>query len=115
MPNETIDKAMTLLTERYIFPERASVAADTVRQRESDGAYARLDDTELCERLTSDLFELTADKHLRVRQFEPDLHGSMTELELEAAWAERQRLTGFGIARTERLPGNVGCVTLTGV
>jgi hypothetical protein len=112
---EALERALDVLTERYIFPDKAAVAARVIRDRLGAGAYDGLDDEELCTRVTDELFEVCADKHLRFRVRAGDAHEVMTDDELEAVWAEQQRLASYGVARVERLAGNVGLIKLTGV
>ena len=104
MSADVIEKALEILTSRYIFPEKAAEAADAIRARVRDGAYDGLDEPELCDVVTADLQAVCADKHLRFRVRAGDVHDLMTEPELEAAWIEQQRLNNYGIASVERLP-----------
>jgi len=112
MAAELIDDALRLLREKYIFPDRAAAAAAHVRQRRDAGAYEGLDDVALGERLTADLFSVCADKHLRVRLREPDVRDSLTEEQLATAYREQLERNNYGIARVERLDGNVGFLDL---
>jgi C-terminal processing protease CtpA/Prc len=113
--HEALERALDLLTSRYIFPEKADAAARLIRARRSAGAYDGLDPDAFCERVTEDLYEVCGDKHLRFRVRAGDVHEAMTDAELEAAWSEQQRLASYGIARVERLAGNVGLIKLRGV
>lgn len=107
-----IDDALIVLCGRYVFPDRAAAAADTIRARRADGGYDGLDEQALADRLTADLFAVCADKHLRVRVRDGQLPASPTDAEFEAAWHEQLRLNNYGIARVERLDGNVGYLDL---
>ena len=100
------------MCRRYIFPEKAAAAAEVVRSRD----YSGLSEEELCERLTADIFEVCADRHLRVRVRAPELQAAGRSKEAaEAVWREHLRTTGYRIARVERLDGNVGYLDLRGV
>ncbi|GIJ41161.1 S41 family peptidase [Micromonospora andamanensis] len=107
--------ACDLLTGKYVFPDRAVAAADEIRRRALAGEYDGLDEAALGHRLTEHLFGLCADKHLRVRLREAVPTGRTGEGDPTVAWREYQRLTGYRIARAERLDGNVGYLDLRGV
>lgn len=111
MPN-VIDDALALLGARYIFPEKAEAATAAIRRRQQAGEYAGLTEEQLAERLTAELFEVCADKHLRVRVRDADLHTALTEDELTAAYREQLKHANYGIARVERLDGNIGHLDL---
>jgi C-terminal processing protease CtpA/Prc len=115
MQTDVIERALTMLSDKYIFPEKAAEAAAAVRTNLKSGAYAGLTDAELAERITAELQAVCADKHLRLRIRAADTRTAFTEDELEAAWQEKQRLGGYGIAKVERLAGNVGYLDLRGI
>ncbi|MBB6098437.1 hypothetical protein HNR42_001871 [Deinobacterium chartae] len=95
--------------QRFVFPERAPELAARIRQIEAD-AYAGLVPRELSVRLSEELYRLSGDRHLYLR-FDPDppVNGSG-----DPAWAEaRSAWNNHGVARAERLPGNVGLIELT--
>ncbi|WP_433200429.1 S41 family peptidase [Dactylosporangium sp. CS-047395] len=112
MSAELVDKALELLCGNYIFPDRAQAAAEGIRKRLAAGEYDGLDEEALGRRLTAELFEVCQDKHLRVRPRTEDAREALSKAEMEAVWAEQQRLTNYGIARVERLDGNVGLLEL---
>ncbi|MFI6130740.1 S41 family peptidase [Micromonospora sp. NPDC051141] len=86
-----VERAIELLRERYVFPERAEAAAATLRQRLTAGAYDGLDDSTLAERLTEDLLDVCPDTHLWVRVRD-----------------ERRAPAGASVRRVEILDGNIG-------
>jgi C-terminal processing protease CtpA/Prc len=112
MANAVVDEALRLLCEKYVFPEKAAQAAELVRARVAEGAYDGLDDAALGAALTEQLNEVCADLHLRVRPRKAGYEKAMTEQEFEAAWREQLRLANHGIARVERLDGNIGYLDL---
>jgi C-terminal processing protease CtpA/Prc len=114
-PAHLVEKALELLCGKYIFPDQAQEAADGIRGRLAAGEYDRLDEEALGRRLTAELFEICQDKHLRVRPRTEDVRDALTESEMQAAWREQQRITNYGIARVERLDGNVGLLDLRSV
>ncbi len=129
---EIVATSLGLLRSYYVFPERAERAAAAVETRLAAGEYDDLDEITLTDRLTSHLYEVCADKHLRVRlggrpgpgpggstpgpgpgpgpgaepgpdQAEPADHEARL-----LAMRRRGRLDNFGIHRVERLDGNIG-------
>jgi C-terminal processing protease CtpA/Prc len=112
MTTDAIEEALALLEARYVFPETAARAAGEIRARRAAGAYDGLSEEALAERLTADLFAVCGDKHLRVRVRNGTLAAASTEAELATALLDQMRLDNYGIARVERLPGNVGYLDL---
>ncbi|WP_229831439.1 S41 family peptidase [Actinoplanes ianthinogenes] len=115
MSAKLVEKALELLCGNYIFADRAQEAAERIRKRLAAGEYDQLDEEALGRRLTAELFDVCQDKHLRVRTRTEDVREALTKPEMEAAWREQQRLTNYGIARVERLDGNVGLLDLRSV
>jgi C-terminal processing protease CtpA/Prc len=113
MPQDVIEQALSLLCESYLYPDKAQKAADAIRERATAGQYSELREAALAERLTEHLAELIGDVHLRVRyrpQNGPESEGdgpSAREREIR-----KLRQVNFGIAKVERLPGNVGHIDL---
>jgi hypothetical protein len=66
-PREIVQTAMAILRSRYVFPDRAAEAAASIEASLAAGEYDDLDEQELAERLTTQLYAVCADKHLRVR------------------------------------------------
>jgi Peptidase family S41/N-terminal domain of Peptidase_S41 in eukaryotic IRBP len=64
---EIVTTAMSLLRANYVFPEVADQAAAAVEARMAAGEYDNLDEITLTELVTSQLQEITGDKHLRMR------------------------------------------------
>ncbi|WP_203914465.1 S41 family peptidase [Rhizocola hellebori] len=111
-----VEKAIELLCANYVFPDKAATAAQRIQQRLAEGAYDGMSEAELAESLTAELFEVCADRHLRVRVRSAELQaGGVTEEAALAAWREYLRSTNYRIARVERLDGNVGYLDLRGV
>jgi len=115
MSDTVIDRALDLLNARYIFPDKAAAASAEIRAAQADGGYDGLDEAALGVRLTAVLQAHTGDKHLRVRVRQDDVRAALTEDQIIAAWHEELRLTNYGIARVERLDGNVGYVDLRSI
>jgi C-terminal processing protease CtpA/Prc len=100
------------LTTCYIFPERAARAVTLLRANLAAGVYETVVGSDLCDRLSADLFETCADKHLRLIWHE-SAQASQDEEHLVAAIRERFRLENNGISRVEQLPGNIGLIEIT--
>ncbi|MEU7826101.1 S41 family peptidase [Catellatospora sp. NPDC049133] len=115
MPKLLVERAMELMCANYVFPERAVPAAADVRRRLTEGEYDGLDEAALAEALTLRLAEHCADKHLRVRVRDARLHTTVDPAEADAVYREHLRVTNHGIARVERLDGNIGCLDLRGI
>ena len=130
---EIVTTALALLRSYYVFPERAEQAATTIEARLAAGEYDDLDEIALADRLTSHLYEICADKHLRVRVGGgpgpgapgpgapgpgapgpgapgpgPDRNAPADHEARLLAMRRRGQLDNFGIHRVERLDGNVG-------
>jgi len=110
-----VTKAVDLLCDNYVFPDKAKEVAAAINRRLAAGDYDGLDEVALGERLTAELFEICRDKHLRVRVRDVSMADALTEAEREQVWQEQLRLTNYGIARLERLDGNVGLLDLRAV
>jgi hypothetical protein len=114
-PREIVQTAMTILRSRYVFPDRAAQAAAEIEARLDAGEYDELAEAALADRLTSQLYAVCADKHLRVH-FHPEArrpppqpaHRDKARRDMRAM----AQLDNFGIHRVERLEGNVGCIDL---
>ncbi|PZG09272.1 S41 family peptidase [Nonomuraea aridisoli] len=95
------------LQEHYVFPEVAEQVADVLRERLAAGAYAGIEtDEDFAAAVTADLQSVNGDKHLRL------LHSVDEVVEHDAfdleAYRQEMALSGYGVARVECLPGNVG-------
>jgi len=127
-PREIVETALALLRTTYVFPDRAEQAATAIEARLAAGDYDGLGEAELAERLTGQLDEVCADKHLRVRVM-PPLPPRPARREPARPGSEpgpgpgrsgpgrrdRGHPLNYGIHRVERLAGNVGYLDLRGV
>ncbi len=101
-----------LVGERYVFPGLAAEISALLESRLAGGCYAQAPDEEaLAAALTQDLQSLNGDKHLRLLHSAAGLpeRGDQAEAAALSAYAA---LTSGGIARAERLDGNVGYLDL---
>ena len=114
---EIVTRAMELLRANYVFPDQAEQAATAIEARLEAGEYDDLDEITLTELLTSQLQEITGDRHLRVvlgggpgprRERVPGPEEPKDHEARRLAMRQRGRLDNFGIRQVERLDGNVG-------
>jgi hypothetical protein len=116
-PREIVQTAMAILRSRYVFPDRAARAAAEIEARLAAGEYDDLGEPELADRLTSQLYAVCADKHLRVHAHLEPRRPRPMPMPADRARARQEmrsmgQLDNFGIHRVERLEGNVGYVDL---
>jgi C-terminal processing protease CtpA/Prc len=99
----------TQLADHYVFPEVGEKIAELLGERLASGAYADIStDEAFAEAVTADLQSVNGDKHLRL------LH-SVTEVPVDdpfdaALYRAEVEVSGYGFARVETLPGNIGYV-----
>jgi hypothetical protein len=108
-----------LVAERYVFPGRAAEISRFLESGLAEDRHAAVPDEQaLATALTQDLQSLNGDKHLRLLYSVAELPGpagqaehgdEAAELAAMTAYAER---TAGGVARAERLEGNVGYLDL---
>jgi Peptidase family S41/N-terminal domain of Peptidase_S41 in eukaryotic IRBP len=114
-PREIVQTAIAILRSRYVFPDRAAEAAAEIEARLAAGEYDDLGEPELAERLTSQLYTVCADKHLRVRAHPERARSQPEPVDRNKSRQETRmigRLDNFGIHRVQRLEGNVGYIDL---
>ena len=103
-----VDEVAKLLTDKYIFPDKAGPAVALIRDNLHKGRYAGLDRNGFAKRLTDDLQSIAHDKHMRV-----SLDGPLP-LEATSKASAPPPATAFGFERADRLKGNIGYVKLNG-
>jgi hypothetical protein len=112
---EIVEAAIAIVRSRYVFPDRAAQAAAEVEARLAAGEYDDLGEPELAERLTSHLYTVCADKHLRVHAHPERMRRLPAPVDRDKDRQEMRaigQLDNFGIHRVERLDGNVGYIDL---
>jgi C-terminal processing protease CtpA/Prc len=109
---QIVENVIALVREHYVFPDMAIKVGEALAAGLAEGRYGT-DVPGLAEAVTADLQSVNGDKHLRLLHHVeplPDKHGEdETDLATVTAWAEQ---TFGGVARAERLPGNVGYIDL---
>jgi hypothetical protein len=108
-----------LVAERYVFPGRAAEISRFLENGLAEDRHAAVPDEQaLATALTQDLQSLNGDKHLRLLHSVAELPGPAGRAERGDEAAELAAMTAFaertagGIARAERLDGNVGYLDL---
>jgi hypothetical protein len=92
------------LRDGYVFPEVGEQAAKTLESALAAGSYDALNDpVAFAERVTSDLSAVAHDKHLRV------VAGGLAQMPPGAAAPPRSEA---GVARADRLAGNIGYIEI---
>ena len=107
-----VEAAAAKIQQLYVFPDVGAKAAERIRAREA--AYESLGSaSELAAAVTADLHDVTHDKHLRLLLEPESPHASTEPREVRVARfvAELQK-DNYGIARVERLDGNIGYIDL---
>jgi hypothetical protein len=109
---------ITMAEEKYVFPDVGKKIADQLGARLEQGGYDDIEDAnELAFTLTSELRELSGDKHWSV-VYDPEGAAAIIDPEKEededevAFWLERNRRNNFGFEKVERLKGNIGYLDL---
>jgi hypothetical protein len=106
------------ITEEYVFPDKAKLIVDLIREKEKKGAYRGIEDVEqLASVLTTDLRQPTNDLHLNVRasaQPIPERTGGDAQRtpEMDKIMLARFKSANFGVRKIEALPGNIGYIDL---
>ena len=110
---KVIDAILKRLNDSYVFPEVAKKMEQSIHERVNKKEYDQITSSkEFATKLTSDLQEVSHDKHLRVRysnQAIPE-RGPQREPTAEEREQRKRDLTwmNHGFAKVERLPGNIG-------
>jgi hypothetical protein len=107
------------LESTYVYPSRASQAAQLLRRNAAAGAYDGLRTGDLAKKITSDIAGVLHDKHVRVEYSEqvnpPEpAEGATPSPERRAAFAQFMRQNGYGLARVAHFPGNIGYIDVRG-
>jgi len=132
-PDATLEQAqrtqiIATLTQKmranYVFPDVAEKMAAAVLAHDKRGAYNADNSAKaLCEHLTTDLQEVSHDKHIRLRFSHDSLPEDIPEVDkakIKPSVAERERELAmdrqhnFGVEKFEHLPGNIGYLELGG-
>ncbi len=108
-----VEELRRLLIAEYVFADVGEQVATLLAERLQAGAYDAITDAEaFAERITRDLQSINGDRHLRLLFSSDEV---VSEVDSEAqmqALAQYAASTAGGIARVERLGGNIGYLEL---
>jgi C-terminal processing protease CtpA/Prc len=109
-----IDILVGQLTKYYIFPDVAEQVCQVLRRRLAGGAYRGLADEEtLADVVSTDMQSVNGDKHLFLQYSAPEIAEQQEPtVDTGRLRAQQAVLTGHGIARIERLPGNIALLDI---
>lgn len=111
--NRIVEHTATLLVDRYVFPDIGRQLGELLTEQLAAGRYsAATDPRTLSALVTEDLQSINQDLHLRLKHHDvaiPDLAGEEAML---ATMAREAAETMHGIARVERLAGNVAVLAI---
>jgi retinol-binding protein 3 len=116
---QVVDGIISHLKKSYIFLETANAMEKDLRGRMQNKEYDSLTSAkEFAKKLTTDLQNISKDKHLRVRYSSRPLpvrkdDAEPTQAEIEE-WSNSMRRVNFGFEKVERLQGNIGYIDLRG-
>ncbi|RCW48600.1 S41 family peptidase [Paenibacillus prosopidis] len=109
---DTIKILIELLIENYVFPETADNLRSELTQRLNDREYEDINDhTLFAELLTSQLQNVSQDKHLQIRHSteKPQVENTQKDNNVHHDnFLTMVRLDNYGFNKIERLPGNIG-------
>jgi peptidase S41-like protein len=110
---ELIDRLAALVGELYVFPEVGADIAARLKTAAADGRYDALaEPEELAARVTADLQEGNRDRHLRLKFHLDEVVDETDPAAEDAAWRRHAEQSAGGMARVERLPGNIGLLEI---
>ena len=108
-----LDRLGALVALHYVFPETGREIADRLAAATTEGRYDAFGaPEELAQRVTADLQIGNQDKHLRLKYHRDGLPDETDPVAEEAHWRRRAELDAGGMARVERLDGNIGLLEI---
>jgi len=110
---KVIEAVLKEIDHSYVFPNVGTKMVNSIEARLQRHEYDTISKaSELAERLTRDLQEVSNDKHLRV-EFHPEIDITVSHNpEGIEKFHANQRRRNFGFERVERLAGNIGYLDL---
>jgi C-terminal processing protease CtpA/Prc len=108
-----VDRVARLLDEHYVFPEVGTQLGQVLTGESAAGRYAAAADAAaLAPLVTADLQSVNGDKHLRLLYSDDEVRDEEDEGAEVEAMIRHAAVTAGGIARVERLRGNIGYLDL---
>ena len=119
MRTHVIDGMLSRLNQSYVFPETAKKMEEAIRERVSKKEYDQITSAkQFAAKLTSDLQDVSHDKHLRVRYSYDAIPDRGPRREPTAEEREQQKRDliwmNHGFTKVERLDGNIGYIDFRG-
>jgi hypothetical protein len=116
---QVIEALVTQLNNYYVFPEIATTMGEALHARQQHGGYDSITEPmAFASALTADLREVSHDRHLRVVTGDtpaPDTAASGAPTpEQQSSMQKQMAARGFGIAKVDTLPGNIGYLDVRG-
>ncbi len=119
---EVVKKVADFMKDYYVFAEVGNKMGEFIKTNHSDGNYDGYTDVnEFCKKVTADLREISADKHIFVF-YSPEearevaaRNGLLPAEEIEkinTKYFEMERRANFGFSKVEILDGNIGYLNL---
>jgi hypothetical protein len=113
---EIVQRAGELVAEHYVFPDVGAALRDLLTDRSAAGAYASVVDPEaLAGLVTEDLQSLNGDLHLRLKHHAEPIADPQVEVDWRERTAREAARALGGVARIDRLEGNVAHLALAPV
>jgi hypothetical protein len=110
---EIVQRAGDLVAEHYVFADVGAQLRDLLADRSATGAYGALvDPPALAGVVTEDLQSVNGDLHLRLKHHSEQIADPQVEADARAAVAREAAVALGGVARIERLDGNVAHLAL---
>ncbi|WP_412539445.1 S41 family peptidase [Longispora sp. K20-0274] len=108
-----VEESAALVAGNYVFPEIGATLGTLLETRLAAGVYLGAGDARaLGTQVTVDLQSVNGDKHLRLKYHEEEIPDLPPEEMMTAEVLREAARTLGGIARIERLPGNVALLEL---
>ncbi|HLR51225.1 MAG TPA: S41 family peptidase [Candidatus Sphingobacterium stercoripullorum] len=107
---EVIIKMLQLIKESYVFPKIADEIEHYIQRKLNENEYEKIiDPTKFSQIITSDLQEISKDKHLGLKFLQVPMGQSEVDKKKEIEHRKRLlSLFNYGFDKVERLPGNIG-------
>jgi Peptidase family S41/N-terminal domain of Peptidase_S41 in eukaryotic IRBP len=115
--DQVIEAAISKLTQRYIFPEKAVEIVKQLRSEIARGDFANVTSAEkLANKLTDSLQKSSKDKHLEIRYFEEAIVEETPNQNQASAGTDKEKFDfmrkNFGFEKVDRLQCNIGYIDL---
>jgi C-terminal processing protease CtpA/Prc len=107
-----VSRTATLVCEQYVFPEVGAQLGALLTDRARTGRYAVGSPVELADLVTEDLRTVNGDLHLRLKHHEEEIPDEPDEAAVIAMISRDAARTLGGVAKVDRLEGNVAHLAL---